>query len=65
MDHEITRIIVAGNLSDGFTFIGPFWDWEELQQYAEDNRIDEYWGASLEPPKDDGPQPVDPDERAA
>jgi hypothetical protein len=45
------KIIVAGNLSDGFTFIGPFGDWEEMQDYAEAHRIDEYWGASLTRPE--------------
>ena len=50
-DIDDPKIIVAGNLSDGFRFIGPFEDWEEMQSHAEDNRIDEYWGASLALPK--------------
>ena len=47
----VWKIIVAGNLSDGFTFIGPFGDWEEMQDYAEAHRIHEYWGASLTRPE--------------
>lgn len=42
-------IIVAGNLSDGFTFIGPFEDFDEADIWARQNLDIENWIATLEP----------------
>lgn len=42
-------IIVAGNLSDGFRFIGPYEDWDEAAEASE--RLDtQSWIATLERP---------------
>jgi hypothetical protein len=66
---ETGYIIVAGNLSDGFTFHGPFADFDELQAYAEAHRIEEYWGATLHRPKQawiqDYRKPTTPSEASA
>jgi hypothetical protein len=43
-------ILVVGNLSDGFRFIGPFSSFQEAVEYAE--RVDtDNWVATLEVPE--------------
>ena len=43
-------ILVIGNLSDGFRFVGPFDDFDDATLYVTDERIDEdNWVATLEP----------------
>ena len=42
-------ILVLGNLSDGFTFVGPFDDCDEATQYVTDERVEEdNWVATLD-----------------
>jgi hypothetical protein len=43
-------IIVAGNLSDGFRFVGPFPSFDEAAEYAERWIDDATWVASLDLP---------------
>jgi hypothetical protein len=43
-------IIVAGNLSDGFRFVGPFPSFDEAAEYAERWIDDTTWIASLDAP---------------
>jgi len=45
-------IIVTGNLSDGFDFVGPFDSFEDATIYCEENGGEWYgdWVASLEAP---------------
>lgn len=43
-------IIVAGNLSDGFRFVGPFQSFDEATEYAERWIDDTTWIASLDLP---------------
>lgn len=43
-------IIVVGNLSDGFQFVGPFEDFDEAALYAEKNYSNlDTWVATLYP----------------
>ena len=45
-------ILVIGNLSDGFRFVGPFTSFGEAAEYAE--RVDtDNWVATLEKPEED------------
>lgn len=44
-------IVVSGNLSDGFTFTGPFKDFDEACEWADGEP--ETWVATLYPPTDD------------
>lgn len=42
-------ILVLGNLSDGFTFVGPFDDCDEATQYVTDERVEQdNWVATLD-----------------
>jgi hypothetical protein len=43
-------IIVAGNLSDGFRFVGPFPSFDEAAEYADQFIDDTTWIATIEGP---------------
>lgn len=43
-------IVVAGNLSDGFRFVGPFPSFDEAAEYAERWIDDTTWIATLDAP---------------
>ena len=42
-------IIVAGNISEGFRFIGPFASFDDADEYSREVE-DTYWIASVEQP---------------
>jgi len=46
-------VLIIGNPSDGFSYVGPFEDSEAAQQYVERWRIDssDWWIAALTPPE--------------
>lgn len=49
---EDTCILVIGNLSDGFRFVGPFTSFEEAVEYSQ--RVDtDNWVATLEKPEEE------------
>ena len=41
-------IVVKGNLSDGFTFWGPFAIFEDAEEWAEAHSNGEWWIATLD-----------------
>lgn len=44
----MATIIVTGNPVDGLEFFGPFEDGEEAFNYADKNRLEEWWTANLQ-----------------
>lgn len=46
-------IIVAGNLADGFRFVGPFPSFDEAAEYAERFIDDNTWISTLDAPGDE------------
>lgn len=47
---DTTCIIVAGNLADGFRFVGPFPSFDEAAEYAERFIDDNTWISTLDAP---------------
>lgn len=43
-------IIVTGNPVDGLEFFGPFETGEEAFEYADENRLEEWWTAPINEP---------------
>lgn len=48
------HVIVVGNPADGFSFIGPFYDADSIEEYSFKLKDEEWWLVDLKNPKEDG-----------